>query len=1287
MAGFDLPTRTHGTALFADISGFTPLTEALVNALGPQRGAEELPIQLNRIYDALIAEVDAQRGSVLTFSGDAIMCWFDDSGDGGWRQSSPDSSGPAVLPTGLPTAVHRAATCALGIQVAMTQFASLDIPGVGVVSLAVKVAVAAGPVVRYLVGDAAIQTVDVLAGETLQRLARAEHHAERGDVLLDESAVAVLTASQHLIGDLEWRSDDETGERFAVVRSLTAVVSPDPWPVLDDAALTEEEIRPWLLPPVASRLFRSLGEFLTELRPAVSMFIRFGGIDYDGDPAAETDLNGFIGAVQEILNRYESYALQVTIGDKGSYLNTAFGAPIAHGDDVVRAVAAALELRELRWPGVGELQIGIAQGRLRTGAYGGVTRRTYGVLGDEVNLAARLMTTAAPGEVVVDHAIRKAATDAFVWETMAPLHVKGKANTIRASRLVGLADRDSLGLRQVEYSLPMVGRDRELAQIVSILTSAARGRGQIVGISGDAGMGKSRLVAEVIREAYGSGMAVFGGQCQSYGMNASYLVWQDFIRGVLRVDPRQSGEEQIRDVAITLAAIDPLLAARTPLLRPVIGLDIDDNDLTASFDSTLRKASLESLLVDCVRARATEQPILLVIEDAHWIDPLSSDLLDAIAQASSDVAVAVLIVYRTTENADLTRLRLRSLRTFTEVPLSELSPDGLADLARAKLEQLYPIGSDDSPGQPSAESFARLVEELRLRTQGNPFYVEELLHFFSDHGIDPRGLATLDRLDLPDSLFSLILGRIDHLTEDQKTAVKVASVIGRIFRVAMLTGVYPPFAESDGLRADLDLLFEMDLTLLDSPEPELSYLFKHVLTQEVAYETLSFATRAMLHEQIGLYIEAAQGNEIETQLDLLAHHYDLSENVGKRREFLLRAAEAARTAGANLSAINYFRRVLPLVAGDDRIRVLLQLGQVQELVGEWSEADASNREALSVATSIGADVRRARAEFALGVLERKRGSYEDAVAWLARSGDRYAVLGDVAGRSRTTAELAEVQRLRGHYSEAAELFSQSSELATMITDETERKGVLAHALKGAAAVAAGRGDYATAKRYNHESVDLRRELSDKHGVAVLLNNQGIIARFEQDLAEAHRFNDESVALFREVGDRWALGQLLNNQACVAADRNSFSEAESLLGESLFIRRQLGDRTGLALSLNTLADVLIDQGRFEEAVVALDESLTISRELGDLTAIAYLVDDFAAIASFKGQHADALRLAGFSVGLRAQNGAKLPPAEAHRVEQLLESARATVEDLESSVHWVTGRQLGESLRIEELFSER
>src|SRR5258706_12778157 len=188
--GADLPDRTTGAALFADISGFTPLTEVLVQALGPQRGAEELTRWLNKIYDALIADIESYHGSVISFSGDAVTCWFDDQKD--------------VMAVTNTSAAFWATASALAIQQTMQQFAQVDIPGAGLVSLAIKVVVTVGSARRFLIGDPTIQLVDALAGETLYRLATAEHHTERGEILLDQHAVAVLGET---ISVLEWRGD------------------------------------------------------------------------------------------------------------------------------------------------------------------------------------------------------------------------------------------------------------------------------------------------------------------------------------------------------------------------------------------------------------------------------------------------------------------------------------------------------------------------------------------------------------------------------------------------------------------------------------------------------------------------------------------------------------------------------------------------------------------------------------------------------------------------------------------------------------------------------------------------------------------------------------------------------------------------------------------------------------------------------------------------------------------------------------------------------------------------
>jgi adenylate cyclase len=1254
-SGLDLPDTTTGAALFADISGFTSLTEALVRALGPQRGAEELTRRLNKIYDALLAETENYRGSVIGFSGDAITCWFNDQED---VFPAPHANGSTAF---------RATACALAMQQTMQQFAQVEIAGAGSVSLAIKVVVTVGPARRFLIGDSAIQLVDVLAGETLYRLAAGEHHAERGEVLLDQSAVAAL---REQVDVLEWREDPESGERFAVVNRMKTTVAVDPWPPIESDALSDDLVRPWLLPPVYERLINGMGEFLTELRPTVALFLRFSGIDYDGDPNAQSKLNTYVQAVQRILARYHSYMLQLTIGDKGSNFYVSFGAPLAHEDDAIRAVRAALELRDLQMDFITEVQIGVSQGLTRAGACGGMLRRTYSAMGDAVNMAARLMQNAAPGQVLVNQNVRKATAENFSWEELPPLRVKGKSEPVTVYRLIAGQERHGIRLHEPKYALPMVGRESELALIKQKLDLALPGHGQIVGITAEAGMGKSRLLAEVIRLARRRNMLGYGGECQSYGISTSYLVWQSIWRGFFNLDPAWSTAEQIESLDGQLSGIDPALLPRLPLLGAVLNLPIPDNELTSSFDAKLRKESLESLLVDCLRERARTMPLLLVLEDCHWLDPLSHDLLEVIGRAITDLPVLMVLAYRPPQLDSLLAPRVSQLFHFTEIVLTDLPAEEIERLVSFKLGQIY----GEEAKLPKA-----LIEKISSRAEGNPFYIEELLNYLHDRDIDPQQPEALEHVDLPDSLYSLILSRIDQLSENQKTLLKVASVIGRLFRAAMLWGVYNQFADRERVRNDLDTLSALELTPMDTPEPELAYLFKHILTQEVAYETLSFATRGMLHDQIGQYIENTYQEKLDQYVDLLAYHFERSENVAKKRGYLLRAGEAAQADYANTAAIAYYQKVLPLLPKDQQVSVMLKLGQVYELVGEWKEAEDVNRQAEALAGQLTDAPGHAQAQRALGWLLRKQGQYADAEAWLVRARASYQELGDSAGISHALADIGEIHRLQGKYTEARVYYDESLSLAAGIAEIRLRQKARAYALKGAGTVATWQGDYSTARTLNQESLALRRELGDTPGVATLLNNLGIIARFQRDLASARQMNEESLALFRALGDRWAVGQLLNNQACVASDQGEYAEARLLLQESLMIRRQLGDKAGLALSLNTLADVVLDEGEFTQARPLLDESLTINRELGDKTAIAYLIEDYAGLAAAEARPNKALQLAGFAAALRESIGAPLPPSEQARVDRMIAPAREALPEAAATAEWESGRSF---LRLEQ-----
>ena len=316
--------------------------QALRERLGTRQGAEELTKQLGAVYSALIAEVEKYGGSVISFAGDAILCWFD-------RQTTHHE--PSAMVTSQLSAVNAVAS-AFGMQTAIQAFPALGL----------KVAVTFGDARRFVVGDPEIQRLDVLVGGTVERTSTAEHHARKGEVLVDEATAKELGVSLLI---QEWRQDKESGERFAVASKYAgsaAQVKPG-----SVASLSPEGLKSWVPRAVFERGDSSPELFLTQFRPCVALFVRFTGIDFNSD-SAESELDAFIRQMQRIASHYGGALMDVAIGDKGSYAYVNFGALRAHEDDARRAVKTAMELLETSSL---SLQVGITQGVMRVGAYGG----------------------------------------------------------------------------------------------------------------------------------------------------------------------------------------------------------------------------------------------------------------------------------------------------------------------------------------------------------------------------------------------------------------------------------------------------------------------------------------------------------------------------------------------------------------------------------------------------------------------------------------------------------------------------------------------------------------------------------------------------------------------------------------------------------------------------------------------------------------------------------------------------------------------------------------------------
>jgi class 3 adenylate cyclase/tetratricopeptide (TPR) repeat protein len=1190
-AGTPMPDRVSGAALFADLSGFTPLTEAMHAEYGHTRGAEQLTATLGVVFDAVLGELHRHGGSVVYFSGDAVTCWLD-ADDG-----------------------HVAAACAQAMQRVMADVADVALPSGRTFQIGLKVAVAVGRARRFVVGDPDIQLIDVLAGRLIDDLAAAESVAAQGDVVLDQSALLAL-GDDAVVGERRERA----GRRFGVLESMTVTV-PLPEVVERTARLRDDQVRPWLLPPVWERLRTGHGEFLAELRPAIPVFVRFGGLDFDDDPDVQERLDEFVVGAQRIIHSYGGAALQLTLGDKGAYLYAVFGSPLAHEDDAARACAAALELLalEARTAAI-DLQIGIAQGRLRSGTYGHATRRTFCCLGDAVNLAARLMTAAAPGRIVVADAVQRAAGTGFEWHRLPDLVVKGKRDPVPASELNG---RRAGGGRR-RHDSAMVGRQKEVQHIAGLVARAATGRGQVIGVCAEPGVGKSRLLAEVAAGYPAHGLTPYQGDAQPFGARTSYFAWRTVWTELLGV-PDAAPQRQLQSVSDQLMNLAPGLVPRLPLLGAVLGVELPESDLTRSFDAKLRKTSLESLLAELLRVIVRDRgPAVIVLEDCHWLDPLSADLVEVIARLVAELPVAVVLAYRPMEASERTWLdTIAGLPHWTEVELDELDDDAARTVIGAEAARVFELGG---------AAPASLVERVLARSGGNPFHIQELVAYLKEQGVDPSDEVAVAAVDVPESLHALVLSRIDMLAERVRRTAKVGSVIGRVFDLRTVTGAYPAVGALDEVADDVGVLQRHDLVVPDDigadvvghgelqPDPEPphdiatdGWLFRHAVVRDVAYNSLPFALRADLHAGIARWFEhdpvlAEAGRR---RLDLLAHHYWFSDDVIKKRQYLTLAGDAAAADYANAVALEHYRRASELGTDAERGDVLVKLGRVQELVGEWAAAESSYREAQGLLETGEESVAIGAALTALADVLRKQGRYDEAADGLQAAEREFSAVGDDSGVGRV--------------------------------------------LHLAGTLAAQQGRYADARAKYEASMEIRRRVGDTASEAALLSNLAVVAEYEGNYAAARTLNEQSLELRRTVGDRWALGVSHNNLGMVALLQNDLDDAREQFGEALRLNLEVGDGWMVAIARNNLANTELRRGDLAAAGPHFEQALTAYRLVDDGWALAILYEDVAGLAMATGDPADAQVLAGAADALRTRLGSPRSATQESELADTLASA--------------------------------
>jgi len=976
-----LAEEIQATLLFADISGFTLLTERLAEK-GPA-GVETLARILNEYFGQLIDIIHSYGGDVVKFAGDAVIAvWSVVS------NSIPEEGPRTVDPISRADYwqwTMRAAECAIKIRERLTNYKAED------ANLYLKLAVSTGRINTAHVGGVFNRWEFMLTGTPLVELGIANNLAKAGDILITPSAWTLIRNDCDAYPiEFKLKESLAQGGRLDELNKPSSIFTSGKKLNMPDGS--ESSLRAYIPGAIINRLTAGQSSWIAELRRVTVLFINLPDLNQDTELESAQNIARLI---QRSVYRYEGSINKINVDDKGITIVAALGLPpFAHEDDPARGVQAALMIRKELTNLQVRSYIGITTGRIFCGSVGNDSRREYTIIGNAVNLSARLMSAAASQFMLIDkHGIPilcdrmtyDSAKDVIEFESLPPQQVKGRVGPVTVFH--PLEVKKSV----IRPTTELIGRLEEKTMMANALQELARGAlHQTIILQGEAGIGKSRLFEDLVRQAETLRVKMFIGGGDAIEKNSSYRAWRPIFNKILDIEEVLANAELAENdrnfiqarVVEKLTEVDPDLARYAPLLDVILPVPIPDNELTSAMSGEIRAGNTRELLTRLLSHEALQVPLLIVMEDLHWFDSASWALLADIQQKVRPVLLAL----NTRPLSDPIPIQFKQVMDSPGVRLVWLEAMLLDDVESLVCQRL---GVKSIPPM-----MGRLIRE---KSEGHPFFAEELAYALRESGIliiegqECRVYSrfmNIEDLTLPDTLQAAITNRIDSLDPSQQLTLKVASVIGRIFAFRVLQAVHPIETDKLSLHDYMDTLTRLSLTLVESEAPDLAYIFKHAVTQEVAYNLMLFSQRRRLHQAVAEWIEQSNQKNLEPFYALLAYHWaqaaetpDMARNahaIRKAVEYLEKAGEQAMENYANAEAIQFFDQVLeceaklPKPEGKQalrkqqirRARWNSRAGLAHYGIGSLPGCEKHVRAALRI---LGSAIPTSRAQFALGL--------------------------------------------------------------------------------------------------------------------------------------------------------------------------------------------------------------------------------------------------------------------------------------------------------------------------------
>ncbi len=1122
--------EVDGTLAFVDISGFTAMSERL-SSLG-RAGAEEVTEIMNATFAALLAVAYAQGGGLLKFGGDALLLLY--AGD----DHAARAARAAFEMRRTLRAIGRPKTSAGAIQLKM--HAGLH----------------SGRFQFFLVGTSHRELL--IAGPAASRTVEMEAASEAGEILLSTETAAFL-------GDQELSEEHDSGRLLRTAPAVRGTV--EPLPNIEGIPL--EVAVP---APLRAQVIE-VGPLEGEHRSAAIAFVRFRGTDEiiatEGPEAAAEALDRLVRIVQDAAAAHEVTFLESDIDRDGGRIILVSGAPQTFGDHEQRMLRTVRAIVDAAVPL--PVHIGVSEGRVFAGQVGASFRRTYTVLGDTAALAARLMARAGEDEIWVSAGVLARGGGSFESTELEPLTLKGKSEPVQAYVLGELrAAPERVEPTDAQEQLPFFDRERERAVLGASVAPVRMGYGTLVELVGEPGIGKSRLAQE-LRETCAD-MQQIELRCEQYESSTPYYPFRPFLHSLLAVQVNGDGEHNRAVLTERLQEIDGELVPWAPLLAAPLDVEVASTLEVDDLDPSFWRARLHGVM-GTLLGHLLDSPTLLVIDDVHWMDDASSELLRYLG----------------------TQLPTRPwLACTTRRPGEDgfAAATGTPPLPALTL-RLEPLPEDDARALAIAASGNRHLADdevaaLMERAAGNPLFLRELASV---------GEKAHDAEDLPETVESLVATRIDRLAPGDRALLRWASVLGVSFSASLIGDVLeddPLVAAGSEAWGRLGEFVERD------PDVPGAFRFRHALIRDAAYEGLSYKRRRELHARVAEIIERRQ--EVpEEAAELLSLHYSSAGRWDEAWRYSLAAASRARDIYANVDAARFYERALE--AGG-HLRTLdtaaieaawRGLGEARDAAGDYHGALAAMKESLRLLKDD--PVAQARVHVARALARYRLGEYSDALRDVTAGLNRVKALETPEAKDVThslLARRAQIYLQQGRPRDAIKTAHQ-------VVEEAEPLGptiALAHAYSAldGGYLDIGQPDKAV---FEERAAKIFHSLGAARSAAVAEMNLGVKAYALGRWREATELYENALKEFERVGDTTQAALAAANLGEVLISRQLLDVAEAVLKEADATLRASGYRLAAMFTEMQLARVAIEKGDLSRALDTLTGLVEEARESGEV----------------------------------------------------------------------------------------